>query len=677
MHHSGQFFNIGGTYYVGENTNTSHIDFCHSNEMPMLEIISMANYNGVLNDCKSLFTLQNDNDVMDLTNFIDQNMMVGVLVKHEKENISPSESEFLGQSNQNLSSVDEPLQFVGDNQDNIKFNEGDLHADNTKLKDVVDDNGSNNSDDQQSVGSNSDMLENFVDSECDDFDDDILFDANIDYNNTHKGNQNTYEGHNMHKGYLIFIQRVDILDPKFELGMSVRHHSIKQEMDVVFTHNNKFKVQAKCKHDTYPWVSYASKVQNKETIQRDVKLFFNKSQLYRLKKIVSKMGSRRSNPSTTVKIKYIQVGGKPQFKWFYICWGTLKKGFLEGCRLIICLDGCHLKTQAGGILLNVVGIDANNFMCPFAYAVIENEKRKSWLWFVDLLFCVMHLHKNFKIAHKGLALKTIRWKAARASRVVDFDTIMAQLKEMDIVAFEWLVQRPPTAWSRSHFSTHPKSDILLNNISESFNALILRAKNRPIMTMLEIIRLILMKKIHVMRDQMGKYNNDLCPKIIKLLEKLTKNQDQFEIESYYGIKFKVHIGEKTCFCRRWELIGIPCYTPEEYIHDCYKKKIFMKTYSHLVGEMNDNDMCPNVDMQPLIHPKSNHNAMGCPLKKKNPHEGVMSSSLATRVKYPTKLKYNQKKKHQSWDHIILFWKINGIIFMLILQTFGIKGIVFC
>lgn len=46
--------------------------------------------------------------------------------------------------------------------------------------DVFDDNESNNSEDDQSIHSDSNLSENFVDSEYDVFDDDTIFDFNID-----------------------------------------------------------------------------------------------------------------------------------------------------------------------------------------------------------------------------------------------------------------------------------------------------------------------------------------------------------------------------------------------------------------------------------------------------------------------------------------------------------------
>lgn len=137
-------------------------------------------------------------------------------------------------------------------------------------------------------------------------------------------------------------------------------------------------------------------------VQKDCKLLFSKWQMYRAKRKAKEQNSRttleqyglmwnyaseivRTNPGTTVKIKSKAVGDDLKFKRFYLCWGALKKGFLDGCRPIIFLDGCHLKSGYGGILLCAVGIDASNGMYPFAYAVVEKEKKESWLWFIELL----------------------------------------------------------------------------------------------------------------------------------------------------------------------------------------------------------------------------------------------------------------------------------------------------
>ncbi|CAL2255922.1 unnamed protein product [Prunus armeniaca] len=63
---------------------------------------------------------------------------------------------------------------------------------------------------------------------------------------------------------------------------------------------------------------------------------------------------------------------------------------------------------------------------------------------------------------------------------------MEVMKTLDSNAWEWLAEKPPTQWSKSHFRTHIKCDMLQNNLCESFNNSIKTARDKPIITMLEI-----------------------------------------------------------------------------------------------------------------------------------------------------------------------------------------------
>lgn len=97
---------------------------------------------------------------------------------------------------------------------------------------------------------------------------------------------------------------------------------------------------------------------------------------------------RRQMPTSTVKI--MSEAAEPgqegrRFKRFYVCLGPLKEGFLDGCRPIIKLDGCHLRGPLGGILLKAVATDPNDGMYPLAWAQVEAENNDSWGWFIGLL----------------------------------------------------------------------------------------------------------------------------------------------------------------------------------------------------------------------------------------------------------------------------------------------------
>ena len=94
-----------------------------------------------------------------------------------------------------------------------------------------------------------------------------------------------------------------------------------------------------------------------------------------------------SNPESTVKIavERSDATNTSTFKRIYICFGALKLGFKEGCRKIIGLDGCFLKSYVKGELLAAIGRDGNNGMFPIAWAVVDVESTETWEWFISLL----------------------------------------------------------------------------------------------------------------------------------------------------------------------------------------------------------------------------------------------------------------------------------------------------
>lgn len=102
-------------------------------------------------------------------------------------------------------------------------------------------------------------------------------------------------------------------------------------------------------------------------------------------------------------------------------------------------------------MLTTVEIDTNNCIFSFSYAIVKKEKKKTWLWFMNLLgkdlnimnshcytfkndkqkglidavtelfsnashkFWVRHLYNNFKGEHKGRVLKDLLGKVANVT----------------------------------------------------------------------------------------------------------------------------------------------------------------------------------------------------------------------------------------------------------------------
>ncbi|XP_020109288.1 uncharacterized protein LOC109724768 [Ananas comosus] len=180
---------------------------------------------------------------------------------------------------------------------------------------------------------------------------------------------------------------------------------------------------------------------------------------------------------------------------------------------------------------------------------------------------------------------------------------MEELKKLDKDAYDWLRKISPNQWSKAYFSSRAKSDILVNNLSESFNSCILEARDKPIVSMLEWIRVRLMKKFYIKREGMEKYRGPICPNIQKKLEKLKVDARhcfpipcgrlKYEVDCLDG-KHAVDLVERQCSCRLWDLTGITCkhaiaaiFTnkerPEDYLHQCYTKAVYLKVYEEIIN----------------------------------------------------------------------------------------------
>ena len=111
-------------------------------------------------------------------------------------------------------------------------------------------------------------------------------------------------------------------------------------------------------------------------------------------------------------------------------------------------------------------------------------------------------------------------------------------------AYNWSVDKPPVHWSRSHFSTFPKCDILVNNICENFNKCVLDARSKPIIGLLEGMRNYMMSRMQACREKVQKWDGLICHKIQERIE-IAKKEARGCIATCSGNKklksFKSHL----------------------------------------------------------------------------------------------------------------------------------------
>nr|GME20395.1 uncharacterized protein LOC109172155 [Ipomoea batatas] len=234
------------------------------------------------------------------------------------------------------------------------------------------------------------------------------------------------------------------------------------------------------------------------------------------------------------------------------------------------------------------------------------------------------MHANFlKDGFIGHALKMQFWAVCKANTEAEYHARMGELKTLNVKAFEWLSARDPKHYSRAFFSTFPKSDLLFNNLCESWNSCILNFRDKPVQTMCEKIRIYLMTRMQKNRDKMRNYSAMVCPRILKLIEEGNKCarftaykavDDIYQVDDDNFKPFKVDLSKRECSCRRWDLTGIPCShaiaairkkgdLPELYVHQCYSVEQYLRAYGPAILPIRAEELWHKTEFPPPLPPK--------------------------------------------------------------------------
>ncbi|KAJ4836617.1 hypothetical protein Tsubulata_027541 [Turnera subulata] len=178
-------------------------------------------------------------------------------------------------------------------------------------------------------------------------------------------------------------------------------------------------------------------------------------------------------------------------------------------------------------------------------------------------------------------------------------------------------------WARHKMSPRTKCELLLNNLAETFNSLIMETRDKPILTMLEGIRM-LMRRFARKQTWMNKYQLNLCPRILQKLEKAKKEaMNCIVIPGGSGLRFEVNhcyestvicdLDRKSCFCNKWEYTGILCYhacaasmfsnlNPEDFVDECYTLARFKTAYALRIEPVPGQAHWPELNGDPCKPP---------------------------------------------------------------------------
>ena len=159
------------------------------------------------------------------------------------------------------------------------------------------------------------------------------------------------------------------------------------------------------------------------------------------------------------------------------------------------------------------------------------------------------------------------WRIAKSTFEAEIKDNIDSMRKLGQEGLDNLLWYNLNTWCKKYFEEYSKCAVVDNNMAESFNAWIVSARYKTIITMLEEIRVKMMKRISDLREFSNTWITDISPMSLKILQEniqksmqcnLTWNGERgFEIK-HHGFTHTVDIANRRCSCRSWQLRGIPC-----------------------------------------------------------------------------------------------------------------------
>ena len=263
----------------------------------------------------------------------------------------------------------------------------------------------------------------------------------------------------------------------------------------------------------------------------------------------------------------------------------------------------------------------------------------------------MHIYMAWQKRWRGSDFRQQFWRCAKSPFEQMFTDQLEKLDSLGTGTVEHLLTYPPHTWCRSYFSFNSKCDTVCNNMSESFNGHLVKARQKHIIAMLDFLIVDAMKRIHEKREAASKWfcnvSPSACAKLNKNIERAAMCTIEWNGEKGYEIsegtdRHTVNLDTRSCTYRSWDLTGIPCphgicalnhseKVLEDYVDKWYSKEKYLAAYRICLQPVKGRNMWPKTNIPPMLPPKVNRSA-GRPKisRRKDPEEPKKSGKLSRR-----------------------------------------------
>ncbi|KAL5554833.1 hypothetical protein UlMin_037069 [Ulmus minor] len=304
----------------------------------------------------------------------------------------------------------------------------------------------------------------------------------------------------------------------------------------------------------------------------------------------------QTNPGSIVNL---EVTDRNKFQYMFIAFATSIQGF-SYCRPVINTDATHLKGKYRGVLFTAIFHDANQQIFPLAIGkvkdvfgenpvlVIVSDRHCTISSAVVEAFprafhgvCIYHLLKNLKTKFKSKTkeLEQHYLQAAKSYNLQEFHVLFYTLCLAVPGAKEYLESVGLDRWTRSHAPCR-RYNIMTTNISESFNAVLVKVRELPITTFINEVRLLCQRWFHQRRTKSSGCSSRMSSDVENKLEQRRDRAQTMAVsvlfircQLFYAFKIYasnlnlLNIFQKTPY-EAYDLCSL--YYSREFWHEMYR-----------------------------------------------------------------------------------------------------------
>ncbi|KAJ8761290.1 hypothetical protein K2173_001346 [Erythroxylum novogranatense] len=277
-------------------------------------------------------------------------------------------------------------------------------------------------------------------------------------------------------------------DPQFYLGMvfeekhhiirALEKHAVKHRRELDYVKNDDVRVRAKCTDPDCSWLFHCS-------IQKSTKLWKIKTLMAEHKCDIV-FSNKRIN-ARVIAENFIRTLGED---------------------LAMSLN----KDMVIRRVKNEMGLEISKHQARRGLDKVIRELMPD----AEHRFCARHIFAIWRKQHKGDEIHKKFWQCARSTTLADLQDILDSMSGKSKTAIQ---KTPMHAWCRAYFDTVNVCDAYENNMCEVFNGKMISLRYKAIYTLLEEIRVIVMRR-HVERRAYpqkkfkGSFGDRIWPKIV-------------------------------------------------------------------------------------------------------------------------------------------------------------------